>query len=243
MRTVIPSDPAGFETLENFSRASKFNRWLYEKINKYAFGRVIEIGSGLGNISSFLLRDHTNITLSDLRPEYCSYLEKFYGNHPHLQGICEIDLSVKDFKFKHPELLESFDTVIALNVVEHIENDALAILNAKCMLRKNGKLIILVPAGRWLYNLLDKELGHFQRYSRKTLNDKLESAGFKVCSSHYFNGAAVLGWWFSGSILKEKIISPKKLKVFDQFVPLFRILDWIITPFTGLSVISVGEIK
>lgn len=240
MRIILQSDQVGFETLENFASAPAFNRWLYNKIKNEAFGQILEIGCGIGNISAFFLEDQNNISLSDLRPEYCRYIDKKFGGHPHLRGIYELDLSRVDFEEKYGNLLESFDTVIALNVIEHLENDLLAIRNAGKLLRNNGKLVVLVPAGQCLYNSLDRALGHYRRYSKTQLNKLLESTGLAINSGRYFNAAAVGGWWFSGNILKDKIISPSKLNLYNQLVPFFRIVDWFAAPFMGLSVISVG---
>ncbi len=240
MATAVQSDPSGFETLEAFSGASAINRWLYEKISGYVHGKVLEIGSGIGNISSFILRSQPDVSLSDLRPEYCHLLEKKFSSDPHLRGVYELDLSEINFESVHEELLGKFDTVIALNVIEHIENDSLAIRNARSLLGNEGMLIVLVPAGQWLYNQLDKELGHFKRYTKNELNNLMKSAGFKIADSRFFNAAAILGWWFSGKILREKTISPAKLNLFNHLVPLFRITEWIAAPFTGISVISVG---
>jgi SAM-dependent methyltransferase len=237
------SDPSGFETLEAFSNADAFNRWLFQKISIYVQGQTLEIGSGIGNISAFLLKDQTNVSLSDIRPEYCHLLQIKFGHDPHLQGVYELDLSLVDFCSKHPELLEKFDTVIALNVIEHITDDLLAIRNAKALLRNNGKLIVLVPAGQWLYNSIDRELGHYRRYSKSGLNNLMESAGLVVTGCRYFNAAAIFGWWFSGNILHEKIISPGKLKLYNTMVPFFRMVDWLVTPFTGISLISIGAKK
>jgi SAM-dependent methyltransferase len=240
MQQGVHPDPAGFKTLENFSRASAFNHWLYKKITRFARGQILEVGSGIGNISGFLLRDQPAVSLSDLHPEYCQFLERQFGGHPHFQGVYELDLSLPDFKDRYPDLMEKFDTVIALNVIEHISNDTLAVRNAKSLLRDKGVLVILVPAGQWLYNSLDRELGHYKRYSKAGSRALLESAGLTVSDCRYFNAAAIFGWWFSGKILREKIISPAKLVLFNQLVPLFKFVDWFVTPFTGISVISAG---
>jgi 2-polyprenyl-3-methyl-5-hydroxy-6-metoxy-1,4-benzoquinol methylase len=240
MSTEAQPDSAGFETLEIFSAAPRINRWLYEKVRGNISGQVLEIGSGIGNISALLLEEQSAVTLSDLRPEYCQILEKKFRHDPHLQGIYSLDLSLPEFEIKHSLLLEKFDTVIALNVIEHIEDDSLTVRNAKSLLRKNGKLVVLVPAGQWLYNSLDRALGHYKRYSRSELKKLMESAGMIVVYCRYFNAPAILGWWFSGSIMGEKVISPSKLNVFNKGVPVFRILDWFFTPFTGISVISTG---
>jgi 2-polyprenyl-3-methyl-5-hydroxy-6-metoxy-1,4-benzoquinol methylase len=234
------SDPSGFETLDAISRADTFNRWQFDALNRSAQGQILEIGSGTGNISALLLENHSHVSLSDLRPEYCHLLQSKFSNNPHFKGVYELDLSINDFDLKYAELLEKFDTVIASNVIEHISPDTLAVRNAKALLRNGGRLIVLVPAGQWLYNSLDKELGHYKRYSKKKLKALLESAGLIVMNTRYFNAAAILGWWISGKVLKEKTVSASKMNLFNRLTPFFKITDWFIAPLVGISVISVG---
>ncbi len=240
MNTGTHSDPIGFETLEIFSTTSAINQWLYDKIKTFSSGQILEIGSGIGNISAHLLKDQNNVSLSDLRPEYCQLLQRKFGKDLHLKQVYELDLSAEDFKVRYADLLEKFDTVFALNVIEHIEQESLAIQNAKSLLRRNGKLVILVPAGQSLFNSLDRELGHYRRYSKTGLKNVMRTAGFEISYCRYFNAAGILGWWLSGSVFHDKIITSSKLNLFNQLVPMFRILDWFVTPFTGVSVISVG---
>jgi 2-polyprenyl-3-methyl-5-hydroxy-6-metoxy-1,4-benzoquinol methylase len=240
MQSGAYSDPVGFETLEIFSGAPAVNHWVYEKIGGYIQGQIIEIGSGIGNISGFLLTDHAGVSLSDLRAEYCHILEQKFGSHPHLRNIYTLDLSNPDFRIRHADLLEKFDTVIVLNVIEHIQDDLSAIMNAKALLRDKGKMVILVPAFPGLFNSLDRQLGHYRRYTRAVLKQLMESAGLQFTGCRYFDAAAIAGWWFSGSLLKDKIISPSKLRFYNQLVPLFRILDRLVSPFAGISLISAG---
>ncbi len=241
MSGPVQSDPPGYETLETFSQAGAFNRWLYQKIVVYIQGKTIEIGSGIGNISTFLLKDIDDVTLTDLRPEYCRILQKKFSCNTHLRGVYELDLSSENFESKHPVLIEKFDTVVALNVIEHIKDDLLAIRNAKALLKKSGKLVILVPAGQYLYNSIDRELGHNKRYSKSSLIGLMESTGLVVTNCRYFNAAAILGWWVTGNVLREKTISSARLNIYDHMVPLFKFSDWFISPFTGISLISVGH--
>jgi 2-polyprenyl-3-methyl-5-hydroxy-6-metoxy-1,4-benzoquinol methylase len=240
MRSDVHSDPAGLETLEIFSGAPEVNRWLFDKINGFLRGEILEIGSGIGNISGFLLSEQSAVYLSDLRQEYCLRLEKKFHSHPHLRGIYHLDLSLPDFKTRYSDLLETFDTVITLNVVEHIQDDQSAIENAKTLLRIGGKLIVLVPAIPGLYNSLDRHLGHFRRYTKTELRELIEKTGLKFGGCRYFNAAAIPGWWYSGSLLKEKIVTPSKLRFFNRMVPLFRIIDPLLSPFTGISLITSG---
>jgi len=240
MRKPRQGDQVGFETLEIFSRAAAVNRWIYDSIRGQVQGKILEIGSGIGNISEYLLADHNEVTLSDLRPEYIQILEQKFGSHPHLQGNHLLDLSLPDFNAHYADFLGKFDTVLALNVIEHIEDDLSAIIHAKSLLRAKGKLVILVPAYPVLYNSLDKELGHFRRYTAAGLRKLMISAGLQFTGCRYFNAAAIAGWWYSGSLLHHKIISPAKLNWYNQMVPFFRILDRVTSSFAGISLITAG---
>jgi 2-polyprenyl-3-methyl-5-hydroxy-6-metoxy-1,4-benzoquinol methylase len=240
MRNPKHADQVGFETLEIFSRAVAVNRWIYDTICGKLQGKILEIGSGIGNISEYLLAYQSEVALSDLRPEYLQILEQKFSGHPHLRGIHQLDLSLPDFSIRYADLLGKFDTVLALNVVEHIADDRAAIGHAQSLLRNNGKLVILVPAHPALYNSLDRELGHFRRYTPAGLKKLMVSTGLQFTGCRYFNAAAIAGWWYSGNLLHHKTISPSKLLWFNQMVPIFRILDRVCSSFTGISLISAG---
>ena len=240
MQSAAHSDPVGFETLEVFSETPAINQWTFEKISSFIQGETLEIGSGIGNISGLLLANCPSVYLSDLRQEYCHLLQEKFGGHPHLRRIYLLDLSLPDFKIHYSDLLSKFDTVIALNVIEHIQDDREAIVNACALLRTGGKLVVLVPAIPGLYNSLDQHLGHFRRYNKTVLRELFERNGLKSVDCRFYNAAAIAGWWVSGSLLKEGIITPAKLRFFNRLVPLFRLLDWFVSPFTGISIITSG---
>ncbi|HWK04082.1 MAG TPA: class I SAM-dependent methyltransferase [Puia sp.] len=234
-------DPTGHDTLERFALVPAFNRWLFESMAPYCKGSLLEIGSGIGNISELLLECPLLVSLSDLREQYTSILQQRFGSHPRLDGIYQLNLSLPDFEDRYPHLAGRFDTILASNVIEHIENDRLAISNCRHMLKPHGRLIILVPAYGWLFNSLDTELGHIRRYNKKRLAGLLKADGMKVIYSRYFNSAAIPGWWFTGSLLKNKIIPKAQLSLYNKLVPFFRQMDKLMGYTTGLSVIAVGE--
>jgi len=238
----IQKDQPGLETLELFANAPHFNQWLYENISHYCQGSILEIGSGIGNISKLLLQQNGSITLSDLRIEYCEQLRLHFGQYKNLLDILRIDLSLPDFANIYPKLLQQFDTVIALNVIEHIEDDKLVINNCKKLLKPGGRIIILVPAFFKLYNSFDEELGHFRRYDKKSLATLLQSQQLKIINIEYFNCAGILGWWFTGSVLKRKIIPRNQLDIYEKMVPLFRFFDKLLLKRIGLSVIAVAGV-
>lgn len=229
-------DVEGQTTLEAIDKADNFNEWMYQTIKPYCTGKVLEIGSGIGNISRYFLRDQFDITFSDIRTSYCEVLiQKFPASK-----IVELDLVDADFDNKFASLLGTFDTVYALNVVEHIKDDNLAIQNAKKLLKDGGNIIILVPAYQSLYNRFDVVLEHYRRYTSGTLNT-LIGKHFKIIHSQYFNFIGIFGWFFSGSILKKKTVPAGQMTLFNKLVAIFKLADKILLNKAGLSVISVGK--
>jgi len=233
-------DHSGLETLELFAHAPHFNKWLFENISSYLQGNILEIGSGIGNISKLLLQTNLPVTLSDLRKEYCDKLQIQFGQEKNLKDIFQLDLSLPDFENVYQHMLHQFDTVIALNVVEHIKDDKLVMSNCKRLLRPKGRVIILVPAFMSLFNSFDEELGHIRRYNGKTLRDLFQTQHLKVLHIQYFNFAGILGWWFTGSVMKRKIIPRGQLDVYEKLVPIFRLTDSLLLKRIGLSVIGVA---
>lgn len=231
----------GTDTLEVISAADNFNHWMYQTIRPYCKGNILEVGSGIGNISRFFVEDGAEITLSDFDSSYFPRLTERFGNHSNMKGIHQIDLSVKDVEKQYPALAGHFDTVFALNVVEHIEDHQQAIKNTYAFLRKGGFVIILVPAFQFLFNGFDEQLGHYRRYNEKILNRLMESAGFEVVHSRYFNFIGTLGWFASGSVLRKKMIPGGQMKLYNALVPVWKMIDVIMRPFIGLSVIGVGK--
>ena len=237
------NDVEGLENLDVIADADKFNSWMYQTIVPFCEGNILEIGSGIGNISSFFLENRKNITLSDIRENYTVKLENKFKQFSNLKDVILLDLVASEFESKYESLLESFDTIFALNVVEHIENDELAILNCKKLLKRGGNLIILVPAYQFLYNDFDKELYHFRRYNKKSLNKLFEINDIQVIKSKYFNVAGILGWFLSGKIQKNKTIPKGQMRLFNTLVPIFKLVDKFVFKRIGLSLISVGKKK
>ena len=235
-------DPDGEKTLQVISKAGKFNEWMYKTIAPYCSGNILEIGSGIGNISAFFIREGYSMTLSDLRSHYFDELNQKFGSYPNLEKTIILDLVDKNFREKFSGYEGYFDTIFALNVVEHIEDDSQAIGNCRFMLKPGGKIIVLVPAYQELYNQFDTNLGHFRRYTKKSLQEVIARNGFEIVHTQYFNLAGILGWFFSGKILRKQTIPEGQMGLYNALVPVFKIADRLILNKAGLSVIAVGKV-
>jgi 2-polyprenyl-3-methyl-5-hydroxy-6-metoxy-1,4-benzoquinol methylase len=232
-------DEEGLETLNAIEKASKFNHWMYSTIRPACKGKILEIGSGIGNISDFFFQDNSDIILSDIRNNYCDRLRNKFPQ----AKVLNFDLVSPEFDEEMKEYFGFFDSVFALNVLEHIENDVLALQNARKLLKENGTLIILVPAYQTLYNRFDKELMHFRRYTATSLSNVYNKAGLTIRTRKYFNLIGILGWLFSGAIQRNKTIPSDQMRIFNACVPIFKLFDQLILNKSGLSVIVIGENK
>ncbi len=234
------TDTEGEATLEAIAGAPRFNEWMYQTIAKNLSGRIMEVGSGIGNISEFFLQDNRRIFLTDIRNNYCEKLQKQLAGHKNLEGVAVVDLVHPDFETAYANLLTSFDSIFALNVVEHIKDDQLAIDNCKKLLRPSGRLLILVPAWQWLYNHFDEALEHYRRYDRQSLSALFSRAGLKVERSQYFNAVGMLGWFVTGRLMKRRVIPGGQMKLYNRLVPIIKIIDRLVMNRVGLSVIVEG---
>ena len=131
-------DLEGMQTLEAMAAAPRLNKWMYQTIGKNLNGKILEIGSGIGNISACFLDDQKEIFLTDIRDNYLDYLKDKFQNQKNVLGIGQMDLVHPEFDTIYADKLNSFDGLFALNVVEHIEDDTLAIANCKKLLKKGA---------------------------------------------------------------------------------------------------------
>ena len=233
-----PGDPAGAETLEIMAAAPRFNAWMFEVVAPYIGRRVLEVGSGIGNLSEQILAGgRDRVILTDIDPWYRARLTERFGSRPEVR-IEELVLpdSSAGSRFRGDRL----DTVIALNVVEHIEDDVGALGSIREILAPGGRAVILVPALEALYGELDREVGHCRRYTRRTLRAAFERAGFRVGRLFWFNRVGTLGWWFNGRVRKVRRIPIDQLRRFDALVPLLRLERLLPLPF-GQSLIGIGH--
>ena len=207
MKSDPVTDEVGKKTLYAVGEANRFNKWMFETIIPFSDGKILEVGSGLGNISEFFLERNFQIRLTDLREDYLHLLQEKFGPRKNLLGVDQLDLAHPNFDKIYRKHLEQYDTVFALNVLEHIQDDQLAISNCKKLLKKSGILIILVPSYQKLYNKFDQGLGHFRRYNKTTLSNLFTVNDFNIIHSQYFNVSGIFGWYLSGNILKKETIA------------------------------------
>lgn len=232
---LYEEDEYGSHILVSLERTRRFNRWMAEALAPHVGARVLEIGAGIGNISGWLMpRDR--FVASDVNPYYLDYLSNLALNRPYME-VMRIDLEEAS---TFAAIQEQFDTILCLNVLEHVKDPLVALRNMRSALQDGGRVLIYVPQGPWLYSSLDIALGHRCRYTPAGLREELLAAGFEVESITGFNRASAPGWYVNGRILKRRHLSRAQLKLFDMAVPVLRRLDrW--SPLPPLGLIAVAR--
>ncbi len=229
------SDP-GKVTLDAMEQAPQFNEWMYESVKPWLGARVAELGVGRGNLSKHIRR-HEHVLLTDYRIDYLTELQSKWSEQRHLK-IGKLDMTARE----DYEQLREFapDSVVFLNVLEHIEDDRAVLRSLMETVPAGCRVVVLVPFNMKLYSEFDRALGHFRRYAKGELDDKMREAGFEVEKQFYFNKFGIFAWYAANTLGGQKALKPWQLKLYGMLTPVFRVLDAIL-PTSGLSTVVVGR--
>jgi len=222
-------DPVGASTLDVMRKAPKYNKWLFSFFRPFLGKSILEIGAGVGTFSDYFSKAG-KLTAIDYNKEYIKILKKNFD-----AGFGDIEKAKYFFKKR------KFDTIVSLNVFEHIENDQKAINNCYTLLNDGGHICLLMPAHMLAYSDIDKNLGHFRRYTLKELEKKLKKSGFEIIESRYLNVLGLVGWFVSGKILRKDQLETDQLSLFDAISTPFLFLEKIFRSPLGLSVFVVAR--
>jgi SAM-dependent methyltransferase len=233
---MVEESLAQTATLNQLAELDRYNHWIYEHISHALGQRVLEVGSGTGNITRFLCSEGREVMATDIVPRYRNELERLFSKHSNVR-VGKFDLTAKA-----PDafIAEPFDSIVCLNVLEHIEDDLFALSQMRDSLAPGGRLALLVPAHRLLYGEFDRALGHFRRYEKRELTGKLEKAGFAVRELRFFSLVAALPWLINGRLLKRDYIPTGQANLANLLVPLLK-LERLIGPPCGLSLIAIAQ--
>ena len=229
------ADP-GKVALDVLEQAPRFNQWMYQSIKPYLGQRLAELGAGRGNLSK-LLRRHGHLLVTDYRTDYLGELGERWDHLEHLQ-VARLDMTVPaDY-----DVLRQFnpDTIVCLNVLEHIEDDRAVLQALHKFLPSGCRLVFLVPYDPRLFSEFDRQIGHFRRYQNGELEGKMTDAGFVVERQFFFNKVGVIAWWVGNKLSGQRTIAGWQLKLYNILTPLFRRLDRVL-PMTGLSTVVVAR--
>jgi SAM-dependent methyltransferase len=224
---------AGSRTLDLMTEARNYNRWLFRRIEAALGQRVLEIGSGTGTMTEYLL-DRELVLGLEVIPEYVHALRRRFADHPNVR-IEGLDITSTSYDFSTLDI----DSAVSFNVFEHIPDDVAAMRQVYHALRPGGRLALVVPAHQALYGSFDYLIGHQRRYGKGDLAEKLRSAGFDVDSISYSNPLGALGWLVNFRLLGQMQL--KAVRAYDGLVPILAAAERLIRPPFGLSVVAIAR--
>jgi SAM-dependent methyltransferase len=235
------SDPSGTATMTSaIQDARNYSDWIYAVARPHLGRSVLEIGPGYGDFAARAIADGKEYRAIDVDAGIIENLRSRLK-------LGEDRLSVGDAAT--PEWEKRFresgiDTVVMLNVVEHLKDDR-ALLEAAGRCAPNGALVVMVPAHQFLYGSLDSEAGHYRRYGRAALASLVRAAGWNLKTVFYMNGVGAATWFMSARVLKLKLDGEGangSVRFFDRFiVPWARAIDPCLTWLFGQSVVAVAD--
>src|SRR6266853_565323 len=217
--------------LEIFAHASHWKSYIQSKLRPYLVHDVLEVGAGIGGTTQ-ALNDGTQQRWVCLEPD--SKFAKKIGSLPHLRN-CEVLVGM--LPDINPQ--EKFDAILYIDVLEHIKEDAAELVQAALHLKANGVIIVLAPAFPWLYTPFDAAIGHFRRYTRKSLR-AVAPQGLQEEKCIYLDAFGILASAGNLLFLQASNASPGQMRFWDDYlVPISRFMDRALAYSLGKSVLAI----
>jgi 2-polyprenyl-3-methyl-5-hydroxy-6-metoxy-1,4-benzoquinol methylase len=237
-RWEAPSGDVGELTLRRMAKLAPYNRWLHERFDDHLGKRILEVGSGVGNQTRYFVDDRERVIASDIEAHYVRELLTRFGEKRHVR-IASYHFPLTDGARAELEA-EHVDTVVCLNVLEHIEDDRGTLRDFASVLVPEGRLVLLVPSHKALYGSLDEHLRHFRRYDRDELEQLVREAGFEIDHMRFINRPGVLGWYLNSRVLKRRVLPRGQLSAFKWLMPILR-LEERRPPSFGMSLLVLAH--
>jgi glycosyltransferase involved in cell wall biosynthesis len=222
--------------LNNLTGTPQYVRWLTDLMRPHLGDYILEVGAGIGNISSRLMARRFRYMATENDALYLHALQNRFLRTPNVLVRQLNPESEGDWA----QIPQPLDTVVFMNVLERAANDEMMLQFASRSLGPGGKVILIVPGAPGAMGSLDEALDHKRRYSRKDLEAKLAQAGFEIETLHQVNRAGLPAWLLYSRILRTKQISKLFLKFFDKTIWLWQFLDHVL-PWPGVTVVCIGR--
>lgn len=217
--------------------APHYRHWQFTLVAPHLGESVVEVGSGVGHFSAQLAahRPRRLVLTDDDAPSLAALRERYAGT----PGIEVRPLTLPG----RPDLGEPVDSVVAINVLEHIPDDIGALRDLSAAVRPGGRLVLWVPAHERLYGEFDRKVGHVRRYDRRSLTAAVEAAGLRIREIHAVNALGAVAWWWA--VHKRSVTFPRPALVWpydNVLIPVAHALEKLVTPPFGQSMFCVAEV-
>lgn len=226
--------------LSNWDYISSYSDWMYRSYGKWVGKRVFDVGAGMGRMIRYYVEQCENVIATDIFSEQVDYMNQMYAQYPQFHAE-KLDILTDDLE----RFQGQFDTVLCINVLEHLADDEMAVSKMKSLLTPSGHCIIFVPAMSRLYCALDRNVSHYRRYDKGMVRKLAERNAMKVVHDSYFNFCGIVPYWLKGKRLKntEKSFSSdfneKNTKIYNWAAKILEPIERAIPPMAGLSEIVI----
>jgi SAM-dependent methyltransferase len=215
----------------------RYCRWQLDQFAPHLGRRILEIGCGVGGIID-LLGPRELIYGLDVEADVLAFAADRFRQRPECHFRL-LDITAAGAEELSQLQEHRFDTIVCMNVLEHIRDDIAALQRMEQVLAPGGTLALLVPAHLALYGPYDKVDGHYRRYSKPYLRTILQHTGLELIRAHYFNAVGALGWWVQYKLLRRSVHGEGQLGIMNRLLPFVRAAEWLVKPPFGLSLIAV----
>ncbi len=241
VESKLPFEQEHLDALSRMQSLAPYYQWSVELIAPWIGQRVLDAGCGIGNATEHLKERAEYVLAADLSPKNLQVLQKRFAEAENVEPA-QLDLD-KDI---HEITSRKIDTIVCLDVLEHVEDDCGLLMRFNEMLQPGGHLLIKVPAGRWLFGSIDEASGHFRRYTKSELRQKAQRCGWDVIKLHYMNIFGVLPYFIKSRVLKKRAnfsrtMSRKQLERIRKILPVLKRIDRFIGPPLGQSLVLVAR--
>jgi SAM-dependent methyltransferase len=227
-------DPGG-TALRRLHASPRYSESLWGRIAPALGDRVLEIGSGDGSFTRYL-RNRAHVVATETNAEQVEALRTRFRQHDNVR-VHAVDWTRADLDGLRDERV---DTVLCLNVLEHVERDDDTLAAVAGLLPTGGRLIVQVPAMHGLYGEMDRATGHRRRYERDELTAKLRQHGFVVESARYIDQPGALVWYVNSRLLQRRTIPSVQARLANGLLRWLRLEDRF-DPQWGMSLLAVGR--
>jgi SAM-dependent methyltransferase len=220
-------------TLDSLDGAGNYAAWIFELIEPHLGDEVLEVGAGHGTFTKMLARKTKRVVACDMSERCVDRLRERFRPEEHVEVLHG---SIDSAAAHGP-----FDSVVVINVLEHIEDDDGALRDAGTLLKPGGRVVLWVPAFSFLYSDFDRRIGHHRRYGRTGLRTQLTDAGYEVRDIRYVNAVGAVAWLVLARILRRTPTKSAPVQIFDKyFVPVLKRLERRRHPPFGQSVLAIA---
>jgi 2-polyprenyl-3-methyl-5-hydroxy-6-metoxy-1,4-benzoquinol methylase len=215
------------------STALWYNRWTFEKCKSKIHGNILEIGCGIGTFTEALI-PYGNVYAIDRNSKNLAVARSRWKQ--------KATFAVGNIETGHiPFPLPFYNTIICMNVLEHIKDDTKALIHMVRLLKTNGTLILLVPIHPFLYGTIDRAIGHFRRYHEYTIMRLVHINGLNVITKRRINCIGAIGWFFSSRVLRRPHVNSRSILFFNAVAPFFLSLEDMHEPPFGTSLLVIAK--